>query len=424
MIDQQAAQVEIDGPAHRQVVIDHHGLGMRHEWQHAELHPGRRQVAHGARADEVGEPVIRLARNRDGDLHTAPCCQPQRIAQAVAGHKIGRDGQDALLGAKAGIDQQRLGRIFALVGAAGEKLRKTSCFGQFVVFRADRTRFGTAHRGPVVVELACRCRCHLAAQVERQVAPWHGVGAVAGEVFTSQVATARPQPAIVGNGQFAVVAQVARAVAAQAEEGAKHRCLATSRTQHVEMAARQSQRAKAVEQHSDADSLTCPARQPVDDFVSERVVADNERADVDARARALDHFPQRIAGGCTIGMKAHGAAAGGGQAEALDQLGSPVARWRGVRRTRRTDRAQLAAPEHQVHRQHHVGHERQAHDPGDGGGGCALLAAQSRGEHVGQHGQRADQEVLRERGQPAGEGVEHQAPSVTRLASPRKSMWE
>jgi hypothetical protein len=135
-------------------------------------------------------------------------------------------------------------------------------------------------------------------------------------------------------------------------------------------------------------------RQPLDDGAAQRVVADDEGAHVDALARAVDHLPQRLARGLAVGMQADRAAPRRRKAEALDQIRRPVSRRHRARRPRRARRAQLALAEQQVDRQDEVGHEHQPHDPCNGRGGRALLAARARGQHIDQQRKGDDKKML------------------------------
>ena len=82
--------------------------------------------------------------DRKRDLNAASGRQPQGITQAVAGHEVGRDREDAVLGAKAGVEQQRLRRVFGLVRAAGEKLGQRATVGQRGI-RTDGAGLAAAH---------------------------------------------------------------------------------------------------------------------------------------------------------------------------------------------------------------------------------------------------------------------------------------
>lgn len=92
-----------------------------------------------------------------------------------------------------------------------------------------------------------------------------------------------------------MVTQVSRTEATQAEERTKHRDLHTGGPQLFHETARHQDGKESIEQQPDLHALSGPTREARDDVTTEGVVANDERADIDGLACAVDQFEQRVA---------------------------------------------------------------------------------------------------------------------------------
>src|SRR5262245_42515441 len=132
------------------------------------------------------------------------------------------------------------------------------------------------------------------AQIERQIEP-RRFASVAEEIFGGEVPPTRPEPAIIGNHELAVIAQIPRPEASRTEEGTEDDDLDARLAELGKIAPRQPYGTKAIEQHAHLDPRLRACRQAVDHLMTECVVADEERADVEGALGALDGAPQGIA---------------------------------------------------------------------------------------------------------------------------------
>ena len=318
------------------------------------------------------------AGHRDRDLHAAPRGQPQRIAQAVAGHEVGRDREHAVLGAEAGVDQQRVRGVLGLVGAAGQELREAAAGGgrRRPRWRAACVRAPRPSRGRTGVPRP-RPRCPAGRRTGRARRP-------DARRCRVKYSPARLRPPDQSQPSSAIVSlrwlRRLRGPVRRRLKIGRNTATSAPASRSVSKCWRGSESAP---KPSSSTRTLMPSRarrdEPVDHLVAERVVADDEGAHVDALARALDHL-----------ATAHRARRRRRHAGALSQRPGgarpklsirSAAQWPGRRRARRPRRAggpQLALAEQQVHRQDEVGQQHEAHDPCDGRGGRALLAPRAR----------------------------------------------
>src|SRR6185369_1689674 len=91
------------------------------------------------------------------------------------------------------------------------------------------------HGGPIDLELIRGCCGDRSMQIEGQIDP-RGLTGHRREILRRQIAAAGPKPLIVGDDELAMISQIARTDASQAEEWAKHRNLRTGSAQFIKVA--------------------------------------------------------------------------------------------------------------------------------------------------------------------------------------------
>ena len=198
-VQEQAARVEIERAAKRQRIVNHHHLGMDHGSAQPHLAASGHQVTQRPGACDVRQPVVGTCGHDQFHLHAAPRRQAQGGQQTVVGYEVGRDGDDAMLGAEQGGEQQAIKRVLGLVRAAGYHLRAVRAAALCAGVRGQRhdrawhlargdTRLTAA---PMALEQALRVECERAFERKTKVDPGR-CAALTYEIFRREVASARP----------------------------------------------------------------------------------------------------------------------------------------------------------------------------------------------------------------------------------------
>ena len=298
--------------------------------------------------------------------------------------------------------------VVGLVGAARDQLRARR---RRLARRRGRGR-GRRPAGserPVVVEQLLRLPGQRPAQVEAQVDPGPGLACRRGaviEIFPRQVPAAAPQPVAVRDRHLAVIAQVGAAPQRRAQRRHEQRRAHSRRSQAPEVRQARVVGADSVHHQPHPHAVARAALQARGDLAPDRVLADQEGADLDRARRAFDQLAQRrerlraVLVDVELPVRRgtrqrHGR----GKPAQLHFRRLRVACDACRMRLRRDGLARiddLARAEHDVQRQRDVGQQQQRDHPRDRGGRAPALAQRARAHDVDRQTERDQHAVQRQ----------------------------